>query len=87
MAAINGMHAAEAINPGTRRANGVRSACGAHWPSSPDRSVPVPSPPRFAKTATKLARRRRPAGARSITYAVAVPVKIPADRPETTRPT
>ena len=30
--------------------------------------------------------RRRPAGARSITNAVAVPVKIPADRPETMRP-
>ena len=68
-------------------ANGVRSGSGAHCASKPERSVPAPRPPRFANTATKLASRRRPAGARSMMYAVAVPVKIPAESPETTRAT
>lgn len=40
----------------------------------------------FAAVAANAARPSRPAGASSITYAVAVPVNRPADRPDINRP-
>ena len=40
----------------------------------------------FATAATSVARLRRSTGARSTRVAVAVPVKMPAENPETIRP-
>jgi len=48
---------------------------------------PVPSPPMLATVATAAALVRQFSGAASMTAAVAVPVKMPADSPDKTRPT
>ena len=47
----------------------------------------MPSPPMLATVATAAARVRQLGGAASMTAAVAVPVKMPADSPDSTRPT
>ena len=48
---------------------------------------PMPRPPMLATVATAAARSRQLGGAASMTAAVAVPVKMPADSPDSTRPT
>ncbi len=48
---------------------------------------PPPRPPTLAAVATAAARFCHVAGAASMTAAVAVPVKMPADNPDSTRPT
>ena len=52
----------------------------------PETSVPSASPPRLTTIATRLASLRRFPGTRSTSAAVAVPVKIPAERPDRIRP-
>ena len=47
----------------------------------------MPSPIVLTAVATSVARERRSGAARSSSAAVAVPVKMPADRPDTNRPT
>ena len=63
------------------------SGAGAYSTSSPAKSGPVPSPPMLATVATAAALVRHFSGAASMTAAVAVPVKMPADSPDKTRPT
>ncbi len=65
---------------------GSRSGSGAIWASAPASSGPIPSPPMLTMAARSVARARRSGGASSTSAAVAVPVKIPADSPESTRP-
>ncbi len=48
---------------------------------------PAPRPPTLAMVATAAAFVRQAGGAASMTAAVAVPVKTPADNPDSTRPT
>ena len=57
------------------------SGCGAYCTSSPASSGPAPRPPMLATVATAAARARQFGGAASMTAAVAVPVKMPADKP------
>ena len=66
--------------------NGVSRGAGAKRASSPEDRIPSPSPPIFAAVAKDPASRSRPAGAFSSTVTVAVDVKIPAARPDRTRP-
>ena len=68
--------------PRTGAAAGSRAYCA----SSPASNGPHPSPSMFAPVATSVPRPGRSGGAKSTSVAVAVPVKIPADRPERTRP-
>src|SRR5262245_58386732 len=63
------------------------SGAGAYWTSRPASRGPMPSPPMLATVATAAALVRQFSGAASMTAAVAVPVKMPADNPDKTRPT
>ena len=67
--------------------NASRSGAGAYCTSRPASSGPAPRPPTLATVATAAARFRQCGGAASMTAAVAVPVKMPADSPDNTRPT
>jgi hypothetical protein len=60
---------------------------GAYSASTPASTGPSPSPAMFTAAASRLACARRASGARSMIAAVAVPVTIPAERPDRTRPT
>src|SRR3954453_18748540 len=63
------------------------SGAGAYSTSNPASSGPMPSPPMLATVATAAALVRHFSGAASMTAAVAVPVKMPAEKPDNTRPT
>ena len=62
------------------------SGRGAYCTSSPANTGPAPSPPTLAIVAATAARSRCAGGTASTTAAVAVPVKMPADKPESRRP-
>ena len=62
------------------------SGQGRYWERAPANIGPRPSPPMFAAVAKKVAFSRQWGGASSMTATVAVPVKIPADSPDSTRP-
>ena len=63
------------------------SGAGAYSTRNPANSGPMPRPPILATVATAAALVRQFGGAASMTAAVAVPVKIPAESPDSTRPT
>ena len=65
----------------------VRVGYGANSVITPATSGPRPKPPMLAAVAIAGAIRRRAAGAASMTATVAVLVKMPAENPETRRPT
>lgn len=67
--------------------NGSCNGCGAYCTSRPATTGPAPSPPMLATVAPAAACSRRSSGTDSTTAAVAVPVKMPADNPDSSRPT
>src|SRR5882757_3727118 len=78
------------IDAGTSRARSTQNVSlngdPAHCDTAPANRGPQPRPPMFATVATNVARARRLGGVRSTRVAVAVPVKMPADSPDRTRP-
>src|SRR5689334_17735935 len=68
-------------------ANASFSGSGAYCTSRPASSEPRPRPPTLAMVATAAALVRQDDGAASITAAVPVPAKMPADNPDSARPT
>ena len=66
--------------------NGSRSGAVATTAKTPATRGPQPRPPRLTAVATPVAKAFRPGGARSTRVAVPVPVKMPADRPDSARP-
>ncbi len=62
------------------------NGCGAYWTRKPASTGPAPKPSMLASVAATAARSRSAGGAASTTAAVAVPVKTPAERPDSSRP-
>jgi hypothetical protein len=65
---------------------GTSNGSATYCASTPASTGPSPRPPIFVAVATSVAQPRRSGGASSTTATEAVPVKTPADSPETTRP-